>query len=211
MSKTAASILIIAMALLCGFLVWERSVRKMDSDIANRKLAALAASVEAIHDTPIATVRIIERTVAPASGSAPDLGRSSQEPLGASPGHVVDEREAAEQSAARRAQFEKVFETEPQDPQWSVLAERTLNGEINGIVSDRRKVHSVSCRASVCRIDAEFASVQDYNLFWDGLFRPRNNPLMGFYGGFEIPDSERREDGSYRVRAYMLRAGQAAP
>lgn len=138
----------------------------------------------------------------------PRLSRLVIQPAPESP--PTDRGENGDPSASllvRRAELADKFKNQDRDPRWTPTAERTLRGEVRNLVSDSKRVLALECGSSMCRIDAEFSSAEDYNEFWTNLFLHRDDErLKDIYGGFEIPESEKHEDGSYRVRAYMMRA-----
>jgi hypothetical protein len=69
--------------------------------------------------------------------------------------------------------YEKLFDSQSQDPAWSLATEATLKTEFKSFESGSVIVDSVDCRASICRVRATFDNLDSRRTF---LFKTFLNP-----------------------------------
>jgi len=195
---------VVVVALSAGW-AYERYGRNDEAAESNRKIAALAASVEELASRPAGTVKVVEkRTVTVAS---PMMSALPAEEKASDDGPKADDSTPGAESEAllkRRSELATQCEDDHRDTDWTPTAEAALSNEVAALQSETTKVSSISCKSSICRIDAEFASQEDYNTFWKSLFLGNEN-LRDLYARWEVPHVTEFPDGSFHARGYMTR------
>jgi hypothetical protein len=165
------------------------------------------------------------RDAGPASGSersgtaavtseGPSGGRTRAPSFPMLPEDRIEQLKQNERRVFERIETE--FKLEPDDRVWGQPFEQALDGAFRAAApAAQATINSIAARSTLCRIDASFASLEDYSRFTKAVFfpkvdpsgvQPAQSPLFNDYGGGFVPSLETAPDGTVHAIFYLERA-----
>ncbi|MCC6555188.1 MAG: hypothetical protein IT372_19660 [Polyangiaceae bacterium] len=218
MLRTSAVVLI---AVVAALLVEDRLHRpSRDEDLAQRiddlqraqrELAELSrrpGGEEKARPASRATPRTLQEAAAVEPARAPDEGDE-----GAAPGDEADGREAEVAPPLTdedmRTAIEDIFAADAQDPIWSAEAQRRAQRGLTRALPEGSTALSVRCGGSMCRIETQHHSMDDYRRFVERAFLDSTTSLWN--GGMFSSVVDGSDGGEVTVVSYLARDGQPLP
>ncbi|MGK3984784.1 hypothetical protein WME99_17190 [Sorangium sp. So ce136] len=183
--------------------------------------AHVSALAESIEQTDARCAQASARAAAATAARARDValprgdGRDAQDatelPVAPPPRAGVEHPERRKPLNLEDAQdrVERVFLEEAPDPGWAREAERTLEERLAAALPRSSAIHSVECRASLCRVEAAHRDPTDGGkLFGDAFKNPESK---GWNADVFSAPPHADERGNTIVVMYIAREGEALP
>ncbi|WP_437571573.1 hypothetical protein [Sorangium sp. So ce542] len=196
----------------------DASVRGLSEAVARAEQSAESASsrVERLRGSVLAAQRPPRGRDVPGSDEPrdaleavadPDLGSSEQ----ASPSDErAPARGAGQEAGAVTAErvleeTSRQFDAEPIDPRWAGDARADVERAIEPLLSASVNVRSVSCKTSMCRLEAVHEDMDGYSAFMDQVLRSE------ICRNCFVTKTGEEQDGSLAMTLFLAREGRALP